>query len=153
VAPPLRVVVDSLCRTPCDSDLIATPGPVLIAATDAAPAVRRNALIAAGAEVLGLPAVDGRVSLPALLALLARREENEILAECGPTLAGALVARGLVDEIVLYVAPVMMGHEARELLRLPGLERMTDAQRWRFCGARFVGEDLRIVLRPRHDED
>jgi diaminohydroxyphosphoribosylaminopyrimidine deaminase/5-amino-6-(5-phosphoribosylamino)uracil reductase len=99
-------------------------------------------------ERMALPERDGRLDLPAVLAELARREVNELHVEAGPTLCGALLAAGLADELLLYVAPVLLGDTARPLLALPPLAHM--AERWRLhtLDRRTVGEDLRLRLRP-----
>jgi diaminohydroxyphosphoribosylaminopyrimidine deaminase/5-amino-6-(5-phosphoribosylamino)uracil reductase len=78
--------------------------------------------------------------------LLAARETNEVLIESGPTLAGAALADGLVDELVVYVAPHLMGDAARGLVHLPGLEHMADRLAMRFRDVRQVGGDLRLTL-------
>lgn len=110
---PLRVVVDSRLRTPPSARLFAEDGgPVLLAATDAALGERRSALTAAGAEVLTLPARDGRVDLGALLAELARREVTSVLAEGGAALLGSLRDAGLVDGVVAILAPRLLGGAA-----------------------------------------
>jgi diaminohydroxyphosphoribosylaminopyrimidine deaminase/5-amino-6-(5-phosphoribosylamino)uracil reductase len=92
---------------------------------------------------------DGSLNLPDALAALAAREVNEILLECGPRLAGAALQLGLVDEIVAYVAPMLLGHEARPFAYLPGFERLSQRLALQFVDTRMVGSDLRITLRPR----
>ena len=82
------------------------------------------------------------------MAALAARTVNEVLVESGPTLAGALLQLGLVDELIVYQAPHLMGHAARELVRLPGLDRIADRLFFDFLDVRRVGADLRISLRP-----
>lgn len=72
-----------------------------------------------------------------------------MLVEAGPTLAGAFVKGGLVDEIVVYMAPVVLGHAARGLFNLPQLERMCDRCEFEWRGVEHVGDDLRLTLRPR----
>ncbi|HEY8486216.1 MAG TPA: bifunctional diaminohydroxyphosphoribosylaminopyrimidine deaminase/5-amino-6-(5-phosphoribosylamino)uracil reductase RibD [Limnochordales bacterium] len=110
---PLRVVVDSLARTPPDAALfhpVGPTGPVLVAATQRAPAGRVAALRDAGAEVLLLPADDhGRVDLRELLAALGRRAITSILVEGGGTLHAALLEAGLVDRVAVFIAPKILG--------------------------------------------
>ncbi|MCA8973541.1 MAG: RibD family protein, partial [Planctomycetes bacterium] len=145
---PLRVIVDSRLRTPATARTLTLPGHVLVA-TAAATDEGRAALRAAGAEVLEVSATgDGRVDLAALLSLLAAREINEVLVEAGATLAGALFAAGLVDELLLYVAPTLLGDMARGLVTLPGLERLADRVALRLDDTRNVGGDLRLTLSP-----
>jgi diaminohydroxyphosphoribosylaminopyrimidine deaminase/5-amino-6-(5-phosphoribosylamino)uracil reductase len=87
------------------------------------------------------------VDLHLLLRRLAEREINEVLIEAGPTLAGAAMALGLVNELVLYLAPHLMGDAARGLFHLPGLERMEQRIRLVIDDVRRVGVDLRLLLR------
>jgi len=144
---PLRVVVDSELRMPPDARMLQLPGATLIATCEESPKpiARANA---AGAEVCVLPPDPaGRVDLHLLLCYLAEREINEVLIEAGPTLAGAAVALNLVDELVLYLAPHLMGDAARGLFRLPGLERMEQRIGLVIDDVRRVGCDLRVVLR------
>jgi len=146
---PLRVVLDSALATPPGARLFREPGPVLILAARE-DAGRRRALEAAGAEVaVAEAATDGRVALEAALRYLARREANEVLVEAGPTLAGAFVAAGLADELVVYLAPHLMGDAARGMFALPGLERMEQRLALEIVETRAVGPDLRITARPR----
>ncbi len=107
-----------------------------------------QALRAAGAEVALLPRGPAGLDLAELLARLAARECNEVLVEAGPTLAGAFLAAGLVDELVCYVAATLLGDGARPMLRLPLLERLDARPRLRIIDTRTVGGDLRLTLRP-----
>ncbi len=119
---PLRVIVDSRLRTPPHAAILEQPG-VLIACA-ARDEVRSEALEQAGAEVICLPDEQGRVDLSALLVELARRGCSEVTAEAGAELAGALAGAGLVDEWVIYQAPVIIGDPARgmAMLNLSSLE-------------------------------
>ena len=141
---PLRVVVDSALRTPADATIL----PALIACHHADPA-KRVALERAGAEVIELPGADGRVDLVALLTLLAQRGVNELHVEAGAALNGALLAAGLVDEWVAYVAPMAVGDDARGLFAQPALTSLADAARFRLADVRQLGEDLRLSLLPK----
>ena len=148
VRQPLRVLVDSHLRTPTDAHLFDRPGPILIIglATAATEAARR--LETAGAEVRLEAISEDRVDLTALLRYLGQREINEVQVEAGPTLAGALLLAGLVDEIVLYLAPHLMGDGARGLFRLPGLTQMSDRVELTIRDLRTIGPDLRITAVP-----
>lgn len=141
---PLRVVVDSALRTPADTAIL----PALIACHHADPAARA-ALERSGAEVVELPGADGRVDLAALLTILAQRGVNELHVEAGAALSGALLAAGLVDEWVAYVAPMAVGDDARGLFAQPPLTSLADAARFRLADVRQVGEDLRLTLLPK----
>ena len=150
----LRVVLDSRLRTPPASALFASPAPVLVATGDADAAAngeRAARLRAAGAEVAapGEPgaaggAGPGRVDPGALLRLLGARGINEAHVECGPTLAGALVAGGLADEILIYLAPTFLGSGSRPLLDLPPPPDMDSRARLRILETKPIGGDLRV---------
>ena len=131
---------------PIAGGIAGMPGHPLAATTGAA--ARRRALIEAGAEIVPLPDAGGRVSLPALMAALAGRGINEVHTECGPTLAGALLESGLVDEIVVYLAPALLGDTARGMFTLPGVAAMRDRTGLEIIGVARVGADLRIDAVP-----
>ena len=95
-----------------------------------------------------LPNQGGKVDLPALLAELGRRGINEVLAESGFKLNGSLLREGCVDELVLYLAPSLVGDAARGLFNLPALSSLADKRQLAFRDVRMVGRDLRIVARP-----
>jgi diaminohydroxyphosphoribosylaminopyrimidine deaminase/5-amino-6-(5-phosphoribosylamino)uracil reductase len=141
---PLRVIVDSALHTPVKAAIL----PALIACHQAMPA-ERAALEQAGAEVIELPGTDERVDLAALLTLLAQRGVNELHVEAGAVLSGALLAAGLVDEWVAYMAPMAVGDSARGLFTQPPLTTLADAARFRLADVRQVGGDLRLTLRPK----
>jgi len=105
-------------------------------------------LEAAGAEVQPLPSGVSGLDLGVLLEALAARECNEVLVEAGPTVAGTFVAAGLADRLVIYLAPSLLGSDARGMLALPGLTRMSERLQWRFSEVRPVGKDLRITAEP-----
>ncbi|HET8790746.1 MAG TPA: bifunctional diaminohydroxyphosphoribosylaminopyrimidine deaminase/5-amino-6-(5-phosphoribosylamino)uracil reductase RibD [Modicisalibacter sp.] len=149
---PLRVVVDTRLRMPLAAACLREPGRTLIA-TCSNDAPRRHKLEEAGAEVLVL-ACDrtGRVDLETLLSYLARQEScNEVLLETGATLAGAMLEAGLIDEMHLFVAPTLLGGEARPLFALPGLARMAQQRALHIDDIRAVGHDWRIIARPERD--
>jgi len=112
---------------------------------------RDSTVVVTGEESPGdltLPLVNDRVDLEALLQALAAREHSEVLFECGATLAGALITRKLVDELVLYVAPKFMGSDARSLLNFPEVDRMCDLAELVISDVRQVGPDIRITASP-----
>lgn len=139
---PLRVVLDSQFRIPVRAKLLSQPGDVLVVGAEENNA--RTALSGQGVETLTLSSTTGRVDLLAVLKELARRECNEVLVEAGATLSGAFLQQGLVDELVIYVAPKLLGGEARGLFHLPGMESMSDQIKLEIKDVRNVGEDLRI---------
>ena len=142
---PLRVVADSHWRTPTAARLLDPPGAVLIVA--AQPEDRRSqALAERGVALLSLPSPTGTIDLPALLAELARRGVNELHVEAGATLSGALLRAGLVDELLLYMAPSLIG-PGRALAEWPVLATLDDQVRLAWHDSAAVGEDLRLRLR------
>ncbi|MET4000906.1 bifunctional diaminohydroxyphosphoribosylaminopyrimidine deaminase/5-amino-6-(5-phosphoribosylamino)uracil reductase RibD [Marinobacterium sp. MBR-109] len=143
---PLRVVLDSQLRLPAGAQLLNLPGEILIATALSQDHPRAAALVQAGARILSLPGAEGRVDLSALLSLLAAEYQcNELLLECGATLAGAALQAELVDELVLYMATTLLGSEARPLLEL-SLDRMAQQQRLKLIDSRMLGDDLRLTL-------
>ncbi|MEO7200168.1 MAG: bifunctional diaminohydroxyphosphoribosylaminopyrimidine deaminase/5-amino-6-(5-phosphoribosylamino)uracil reductase RibD [Dokdonella sp.] len=146
---PLRVVLDSRLQTPAGAHVLdgSTPTLLLHAATSAADEPRF-----ARAERAVVEIGEGGLDLHAVLGLLAQRGINEVQVEAGPVLCGALFAVGLVDEVLLYVAPVFLGDAARPLLALPSLSDMQERWRLRVIEQRHVGDDWRIVLRPAEHE-
>ncbi len=102
-----------------------------------------------GVEWLSLtPTARGALDLSAALTWLAAREVNEVLLECGPGLAGAFLQRQLVDEVVAYLAPSLLGHEAYPFVMLPGIERLSQQLRMQWLDVRQIGPDLRLTARP-----
>jgi diaminohydroxyphosphoribosylaminopyrimidine deaminase/5-amino-6-(5-phosphoribosylamino)uracil reductase len=147
---PLRVVVDSRLESPPAARVLQPPGAVLLACADTAlPAAA--ALRATGAELLALPgaAAPGRpakVDLPALLRALAERGVNELHVEAGERLNGSFWREGLVDELLLYQAPLLLG-PGRALAALPELAALGDATRLDLHDVQRLGPDLRLLAR------
>ena len=141
---PLRVVVDSHLRTPTSASIL--QGGCLIATASVDP-IKTAALQAAGAEIVVLPGADGRVDLDALLRHLAQRGTNEVHVEAGAQLSGSFIKADLVDELLLYMAPTLLGSDARGWF--DGLNLMTLDQKvlLQFQDVRMVGPDLRIIAR------
>lgn len=143
---PLRVVVDSHLRLPPSARILNPPGQVLVACAGTDPS-RESILTECGVRQVCLPAEQG-VDLDALLRHLAREHQaNEVLVESGATLAGAFVAAGLVDELLVYMAPTLLGSRARPLLQLE-LEQMVQQQRLQLTDLRQLGDDLRLIYQP-----
>ena len=147
VRQPLRVVMDTRLTMPEQAKMLLLPGDTLLV-TGVQDRSRWQALQQAGAEVVAIPAGQGQLEPEAVLNLLAEREINEVLLECGARLAGAFLSAELVDELVLYIAPHLMGDSARGLFHLPGLERMRDRIALEWLDVRQVGDALRITARP-----
>ena len=144
---PLRVIVDSRLETPLTARIL-QGGPTLVAGA-VENAEKADLLRAAGAEVIVLPNAAGKVELPELLAELARRGINEVHAEAGFKLNGSLLREGLVDELLLYLAPCLIGHAASGLFNLPELTTLADKQALQIRDLRQLGEDIRLIARPR----
>ncbi len=139
---PLRVVLDSQFRISSDAKIFAQPGPIVVIGAQDNQA--RRSLETQHVETLVLGGREGRVDLAAVLAWLAKKECNEILVEAGATLSGAFLKQGLLDELVIYVAPKLLGDAARGLFNLPGLTSMSEQISLNIQEVRNVGEDLRI---------
>lgn len=146
VRQPLRVVLDSRLRMPPAARLLGQPGETLII-TAAADAQKQARLEGGGVSVILLPTAGDRMDLVAVLEYLGRMEINELHLEAGATLCGALLSAGLVDELVVYLAPHLMGDAARGLFALPGLERMEQRVGLTISDIRAVGRDWRITAR------
>jgi diaminohydroxyphosphoribosylaminopyrimidine deaminase/5-amino-6-(5-phosphoribosylamino)uracil reductase len=143
IVQPVRVVLDSRLRLPATVRLAAGPGrTVVLTAADTA-----SCSVPAGLEVHTLPAsADGRPDLAAVVDWLGRAEFNEVLVESGPTLNGALLRAGLVDEWIVYMAPVVLGDGGRGLFHLPELTRMADRYELALKEVRQVGRDIRMTF-------
>jgi len=144
---PLRVVVDSHLRIPLNSKIL-QGGKTVVACLEgqeekAAP------LRASGATVLELPAADGHVCLASLMQALATQEINEVLVEAGTQLNGALLRAGLVDEMMLYYAPTLLGNEAQGMFGLPVLTEMAQRVDLDILALDQIGRDIRVRARPR----
>lgn len=142
---PLRVVVDSHLETPPRARLLEGGNALVAAATE--DTAKIAALRAAGAEVVVLPNPQGKVDLPGLLQLLAGRGVNELHVEAGHKLNGSLLREGLVDELLMYYAPTLLG-SGREMFPLPELTDLSGRHDLRITDLRRVGGDIRILARP-----
>lgn len=139
---PDRVVLDTRAQVPATARVWAEGARRLwlTAGEGAAPAGVERLVCATDAS--------GALDLAAALQVLGQKQVNELLLESGPRLAGAFLKAGLVDEVVAYVAPSFLGHEARPFATLPGLETLSQRLNWRFAGVRQLGADLRLTLHP-----
>jgi len=141
---PLRAVLDSSLRMPLSAGMLAMAGTTILYCTDDG---RRTALTAAGAVVVRVDGGAGFVDPAAVLADLAAREVNDVLVEAGPTVAGQLLSRRLVDELVVYQAPHIMGSETLSMFRTPAWTALADRLQLDIVDRRHVGDDLRITAR------
>ena len=143
--PVLRLVVDARGRTPVASSVLDGEAPTLIVSTEAAPRERLDALRAAGAEVALVDRdPEGGVDLEATLDLLGKRDVQSVLLEGGATVAGRAVRLGLVDRIVLFTAPSLLGGgEAPGILGGAGAATLAEATPLEIVDVRRVGPDIR----------
>ena len=149
--PPLRVVLDGALRTPPEARLFSTAGEVLILtavpADDPRWEPRCAALAAQGARIETLPAAADGLALPGVLERLGELEVNELQVEAGATLAGQLLRQRLTDELLLYVAPKLLGPHARPLVNLPPLQTLEEAPGFALVETQQIGTDVRLRLR------
>jgi len=145
---PLRVVLDSKLRIPMAARVLhgANNGNVLIY-TAARDNNKSTALEQAGASVCVLPDGNGQVELPAMIRDLAQRGCNEVLVEAGSTLNGALLRAGLMDELLLYIAPQLLGDMARGMAQLGELGSLDQRVKLKWQDMRQVGDDMRIMAK------
>jgi diaminohydroxyphosphoribosylaminopyrimidine deaminase/5-amino-6-(5-phosphoribosylamino)uracil reductase len=143
---PWRVIVDSRLQTPADARILDAPGEVLVY-TAAGDAVAESALRARGATLVPAPAGHGKVDLAAMLADLARRGVNELHVEAGHKLNASLLREGLVDELLVYLAPRLLGI-GREMAAFGPLSSLAEALDFEFTQVDRIGHDLRILARP-----
>jgi diaminohydroxyphosphoribosylaminopyrimidine deaminase/5-amino-6-(5-phosphoribosylamino)uracil reductase len=147
---PQRVLVDSALDvsigarilTP-DTSAYARPVIVVCAVDDVE---KRKALESLGAEVLVMPNAQGKVDLPGLLAVLGQRGINELHVEAGYKLNGSMIREHCADELLVYLAPKLLG-DAQGMFNLAPLGRLTDAPQFRWHEVRQIGEDLRLIAR------
>ena len=144
VRQPLRVVLDSRLRMPAAARLLGLPGETLLL-TGVTQLEQHARLARAGVTLATLPLQAGRLDLAAVLRHLGELELNEIHVEAGATLCGALLQAGLLDELVVYMAPHLMGDAAHGLFSLPSLEHMAQRLKLRVTDIRAVGDDWRIT--------
>jgi diaminohydroxyphosphoribosylaminopyrimidine deaminase/5-amino-6-(5-phosphoribosylamino)uracil reductase len=149
VRQPLRVVVDTEARIRPEARVLDTSAPTLVAvAADA-----DTAHLPPGADVARLPRSAGRgLDLHALLAELYRRDVIAVLLEGGPTLAGSFLAASLIDKVVGYLAPVVVGGDGLPMLAGPGAPTIADVLRLRIDEVIPIGPDIRITARLRNGE-
>jgi diaminohydroxyphosphoribosylaminopyrimidine deaminase/5-amino-6-(5-phosphoribosylamino)uracil reductase len=138
---PLRVVLDSHGQVTAAHHVCDGSAPTVLVRSQPMPDIE-------GVESLLIPNDEGRIDLDVLLFTLAQRGINDALLECGPTLAAAFLAVGLVDELVLYQAPCWLGADAIPLLSLLAPDHMNQVQRWHTRHLTQLGRDWRVILRP-----
>lgn len=149
VQQPLRVIIDTNLSTPVDARILQQDGEThILTCSEDDDAI--ELLSNAGATVIRLPMSHNRVDLFAMMEYLNGLEVNEVLLETGSTLSGAMLEAQLIDEFVIYMAPVVMGNEARGLFRLPHIQTMEDRIELSLLDTRSVGRDLRMRFQPKY---
>jgi diaminohydroxyphosphoribosylaminopyrimidine deaminase / 5-amino-6-(5-phosphoribosylamino)uracil reductase len=144
---PLRVVVDARLKMPPTAKTFSRPGEVLVLTTRALEDPKAEALRAAGARVDQVAGDAQHCDLRAVLEHLGTREINDVWVEAGAGLNGALLKAGLIDELIIYMAPRVLGSAARGMFEVPALESLAAATQLTFDDIRKVGADLRITAR------
>lgn len=143
VRQPLRVIVDSTLRTPVNAGLFDNKGEILIAT------VEEQTSTILPAKIITLPKKNNKIDLNALMTNLAIYEINELMVEAGPILNGALLSEHLIDELVIYMAPKLMGHLANGLFHLPEIKTMEQNVELQITDISAIGKDWRITAKPR----
>ena len=138
---PVRVILDSAHKVRSDFNLFLTDSPVWLAGKDK---FHLNGF-PASTEYLQLIPNEGESHLQALMSELGKRQVNTLWVEAGATLAGALIAENLVDELIIYMAPKLLGDQARDLCHLPNLTKLADAPLWELQLCEPVGNDLKLI--------
>lgn len=142
---PLRVVLDSHLSTPAESNILQPPGNALIITTSENVA-DADLLRSDSVEVIACQEHGGQVDLQQVMDELAKREINELLLEAGPRLSGSMLKQNLVDQVIVYMAPNLLGNDARGMFDIAGLESIADKRQLVFRDVRMVGGDLRLCL-------
>jgi len=140
---PVRVIIDSQNRVTPQHRLISQPGETWLMRHQPDQQCWPDSV-----SQIAVPLREQQLDLVAMMMLLGQRQINSVWVEAGATLAGALLQAGLVDELIVYLAPKLLGHEGRGLCQLPGLETLADTPAFRFSDIRQVGDDLRLTLTP-----
>lgn len=148
VQQPLRVVLDTKLAMSDQARMLGLDGDTLIITTSQDKTVQEK-LTNAGARIEVVAKTDNHVDLQAVMKCLADRQINEVLLEAGATLSGAMLQAGLIDELIVYIAPHLMGDNARGLFHLPGLDKMDQRIEFDIIETVHIGQDCKITARPK----
>jgi diaminohydroxyphosphoribosylaminopyrimidine deaminase/5-amino-6-(5-phosphoribosylamino)uracil reductase len=147
--PPLRIVLDSRRRMPATAKLLSLDGRVVLYSTAG---VEESELSENGNVDRRVAGAGDRVDLQTVLESLAADYQcNEVLIEAGPTLCGAFLQSKLVDELVVYIAPKLLGSDAKPLLELVGITQMSGAPEFQIVETQQLDSDIRLVLKPQEN--
>ena len=138
---PVRVILDSSHKVRSDFKVFLTESPVWLVGEDDYPLTGFPVFT----DYLQLDRNQGETRLQALMEELGKRQINTLWVEAGATLAGALIAENLVDELIIYMAPKLLGDQARDLCHLPNLTQLADAPLWQLQSCEPVGDDLKLI--------
>ena len=138
---PVRVILDSSHKVRSDFKVFSTESPVWLVGEDDYPLTGFTVFT----EYLQLDRNQGETRLQALMSALGKRQINTLWVEAGATLAGALIAENLVDELIIYMAPKLLGDQARDLCHLPNLTQLADAPLWQLQSCESIGDDLKLI--------
>ena len=138
---PVRVILDSTHKVRSDFNVFSTESPVWLVGEDDYPLTGFPVFT----EYLQLDRNQSETRLQALMSALGKRQINTLWVEAGATLAGALIAENLVDELIIYMAPKLLGDQARDLCHLPNLTQLVDAPLWQLQSCEPVGDDLKLI--------
>jgi len=144
VRQPKRIVLDSQLRMPSDAKMVSLEGQCFVYTTVSVDNRDSYPFIIEQCAALH----DGKIDLNILMQDLAKKEINLLHVEAGSVLSGALLKNELVDEIIIYIAPHIMGDGAKGLFHLPGLEQMKDRISLKIIELRSIGNDIRITAKP-----
>ncbi|AMA64821.1 Riboflavin biosynthesis protein RibD [Candidatus Arsenophonus lipoptenae] len=140
---PIRIILDSKNQVNPEHLITQTNSPCWL--------IRPNPILqhwSNNVEQIVIPKYKKRINLIILMIQLAKRDINSILVESGPTLASALLKLDLIDELIIYISPKILGEKARELINIPELKKLKDAPKFKFINIKLLGPDLRVKLRP-----
>ena len=138
---PVRVILDSSHKVRSDFKVFLTESPVWLVGEEDYSLTDFPLFT----DYLKLDRNQGETRLQALMAELGKRQINTLWVEAGATLAGALIAENLVDELIIYMAPKLLGDQARDLCHLPNLTQLADAPLWQLQSCEPIGDDLKLI--------
>lgn len=155
-AHPIRVVLDPHLSMPLDAKMLSLPGRTILMTCQQA--VESNSamveqLLAQNAEIVAVASVDEKLDIESILHYLADEEQiNDVMVETGAVAAGAFVESGYVNEIHAFIAPVLMGHQARPMFELPGIHQMDEKLSFAISEMDKYGGDVRLILTPKKQQ-
>lgn len=144
---PKKIIVDSHLNIPLNAKLLQSDGEVLIFTAHDENVEKKEALSRMGAQVIVMPNEKGAIDLKKMMTVLAAMEINEVLVEAGRELNGALIEAGLVDEMIFYLAPHLLGDDARGMIKLPELTCLEQKKELKIQDVRMIGQDIRIIAK------